>query len=415
MKLDALARDPLAAWLHLERYVNKGSPSGFSEVNRPPGAYDPRGLADSFQIPCVWLGNESVKGIGDWPPELPRDQQRSLAFLLHPAMTATEAVQRQLAGDRDGSVAGIALRVAPTASGRTVWVHDLSAPLHLKLHYPGVLGRVDRALPAIKAVAGWEISRDIVEAIDRGEAPNCLALLPETCARWWSPSLDPGTSIGLIARAASPYPQAVSGTYLIPVFALISRDSRAMDDAPLLAQLLDRATNPESLLIERILQPLVRAYCYLAFERGLLPELNAQNVLLEVSSDHIPLRLVLRDMSRVEKALHIRRGRGLSVSFLSAPYKCIDTTADPGLAMIRHSFSFDFKLGLYCLAELVDTAAAHGLDGARLDASVREYVERIAGPSLREYLPSGRRWYAHEKILLTEQRPYVARDNARFR
>ena len=154
----------------------------------------------------------------------------------------------------------------------------------------------------------------------------------------------------------------------------------------------------------------------MAFELGILPEINAQNILLEVSPDFLPTRIVLRDISRMEKNLHLRREKGLQTNFKSGSYKIIDTSINREFSEIRHSFSFDFKLSNYIIGELIDCCAKeYQFKPEYLDKLVKDLFEKMGSSNISRYFPHGNVWYSHDKILLTGDRPYIRNKNPRFR
>ena len=80
---------------------------------------------------------------------------------------------------------------------------------------------------------------------------------------------------------------------------------------------------------------------HLAFDLGLLPEVNAQDVLLEIDAAYRPTRVVFRDLMGVEKDLTIRHRLGQPTIFMSGSYKCIEREADPVLYYRRHNGTRD--------------------------------------------------------------------------
>src|SRR5205085_11443862 len=97
--------------------------------------------------------------------------------------------------------------VIPTASGRTVYCSSLDPPLYFKLHYDGILGRVDRKLPVKKAVAGFEISEELTKLWGNSLTSTHFSFLPEpfaiikTCT-----SNQIIEEIGCVLRNTVPYP-----------------------------------------------------------------------------------------------------------------------------------------------------------------------------------------------------------------
>lgn len=405
MLLSNLSVDPLAAWLHLERYVNRGSPSGFTAKYRPPGDYDPWGRRKAFDLPFYPVAKAEVTTRGRWPPGLTSQAYGTTSMPLHPMTVADRAVADALRESTSGKAPDL-VQASPTASGRTLWLHGTTPLVHLKLHYPGILGRVRRELSFFKAIAGYELSSEITQELERPSRAVSIAVLPEIAVRSWDcASLSSG--IAALVRDARPFPHSEDSRTCVPAFALWAPDRFAPEDPLLLLQLLGADDKPQEKLLEEFLFPIVDSYFYMVFGLGIMPELNAQNLLFELSPEGEVQRIVLRDLSRCEKLLHVRRDLGLRTQFESGDYKCVDLDEDEAFAQVRHSFSFDFKLSGYVLAEIVDAAAAGGIvEAAPIDAKLREYVdEGLRGKE--HFFPPGGAWYGHDRILLERERPYV--------
>jgi siderophore synthetase component len=326
-------------------------------------------------------------------------------ILVHPDMTSHNVLAR------DGVSVTLedSFRVVPTASSRTVQVLSATASDYIKLHYDGILGRVYRALPFQKAIAGIEITRDLEVAFSKGDLSQAIAFFPETGTRYMQvPGAPEGSGIGMIWRrnrlAGS---RAAMCKHVWPLFSLFSTDRLAPLDDPLLVQLIALSgQDPEQYLLENLLFPLVDFYFDLAVGRGLQIECNAQNVMVGLDDAFHIVVIAVRDLMRCEKDLPIRRRLGLSTDFDSAPYKCIDDGDD--LYAIRHSFSFDFKFSHYLAKPLVGAVVEHfGCDSERLVHSLREYVLSHVDRLPMGYFPSKRSWFKHDRILLTGERPYV--------
>jgi len=412
--LESIKENPYSAWLYLERYVNKGSPSGYTRKYHPPGEFDPQSNSEYFILSQYSIASSELITYGQIPNCLEVNCDENLSFFMHPIMTLYKDFFSWIGLQPNELSTYACFHASPTASGRTVWLHK-DQPIHLKFHYPGVLGRVNRELPFHKAIAGPELWFSIKPFLDTGKAPKTLSFLPEIAARIWYPPRGNIKSIGVIVRDARPYPNK-SKRCLIPFFALFSQDLKAPKDRLLIFQILDNANNPANMLFEYILKPLIESYTYLTFDLGILPEINAQNILLELSLDFLPTRIVLRDISRTEKNLDLRRKIGLQTNFKSGSYKTIDASINRELSEIRHSFSFDFKLSTYVIGELIDCCAKeYQFKPKYLDELVRELFEELGKYNISHYFPHGNVWYSHDKILLTNKRPYIQNKNPRFR
>ncbi len=381
----------LDRYLRFEQRVNPGSPSGFSTKYRPPPEYDPL-LVKSFLLPLVRMPASNLVQAGAIPESVPL---RDDIVALYP----TDRLGRQR-----GVPAG-EVTCYPTASGRTVVIVGVGGDeklWHVKLSYPGVLGRVYRELPWLKAAAGIENSRELQE---RG-AGAFLAFLPEVgCRGAWIES----ETTCFVLRDHVPWPRR-SGGELVPWFSLLAGDAGAASafEAVFGQASFERAWE--------LLESVLRGYFGWVFEFGLMPEINAQNLLVEAGSDG-GLRPVARDLGRAERLLHVRRRAALPDPQLSPAYKVIDADADISTAQKRHSFSFDFKLSKYVIAPFIKALEPHVEATTRLGDRARELTRDLiaADPDAARWFPAPRQSYGHERMLLTAERPYVDLGPALYR
>jgi hypothetical protein len=399
----------------MERYVNKGSPSGYTFIQTTSSQYAPLTGSEHFSLPYYSFPRTEVIVFGehtfDTGPLSPKND--SVPFPIHPDMINVFA-SRGIAEFSPERVDGY-LQVIPMANGRTVLTQCLLSPFYIKLHYEGVLGRVYRSLPREKAIAGPEISKEIEECIDKNLAPTSFAFLREPQARIKLCDSGGLREIGVTFREATPYPR-YAGRSLIPFFALFSCDRHNPSDPLLLAQILDLFRNPKEALVYEIIEPILQCYKFLTFDRGLIPEINAQNILLEIGQSGTPTRIVHRDLQGCHKDLVIRRSKGLPLHFDSSPYRCLDEKTD--FYYKRHSYCYDFRLGCHILDELVEFA----------DRSLKEQKSKLQreiailfhdisdGEDLAHFSPLDK-WYAYDKseTLLTSQTSYKELDDPKYR
>lgn len=379
---------------YLENFVNDRSPSGFDGAQRELKEWAP-GSGRRFTL----LQQEGA----DFSIESPLYGGAALTAdgvaLVHPVLLSN----RELAA-RDLSQSS--LRAVSTASGRTVQIEERIPLSFAKLHFPGVLGRVNRHLTIRKGVAGIEVSELMVAYVREIELD--LEVLPEVRLVGFAgqdDSWDQGSwcHVERVRLSSQDYMQGP----LVPCFAMFSRDQRNPEDEKLAVQLWRASGKPIDEWLMGLVLGIVKGYLSLVFERGLMPELNAQNLLFDVL-DPGQLRPVLRDMGRVEKLLHVDEGLDM---LLSAPYKVVDGRSDPAYARVRHSFSFDFKLCGYVIRPLV--AALTEVAGARAELAWRS-VQHACSEELdalgvaRQWLPRKREVMGHPAVILTGARPYVS-------
>jgi hypothetical protein len=403
-------REPLPALIHLERWCNDGSPSGLSfGANQVSPSYRPREGRTSFEASAFLVPWEAAEFHSAGPsPEL--------------TATVTSAAGAVLTLHPDNPVIPpgrptAPRRVVPTSSGRTVIVLD-PAPVHYaKLHYPGLLGRVPRELNAPRVAASIRMSAALDDAAECGMLTDSCAYLAESIGVL--ASVD-GAEHGVIYREFTPRHQGgpdpcAPAMPLIPFFALFSADSRAPDDPPLLITLLRLSGLSAAAALRSLLELVLESYGALAFAAGLVPEDHAQNLLLQLSPDLVPLRVVRRDLLDWYADLEIRRDRGLPADFS----RVLDTAADPERAFGGRSYAFDFRLGEYVLKPLVDCAVRYcGVDGGETERWIGERVHAIAarhGVDLHEYFhpydqtsrfgPGLEIWRAGRPLLIDGPRP----------
>lgn len=406
MLLESLVRRPLRGLQYLERYVNDGSPSGFTAINRTSQNTDPFGLTPHFNLSIVsgppsWFtifGNAPQWTVGAYNPN-----RRWL--LVHPDMVTASALTREhLSISLDESL------VVPTSSSRTVQFEPPAQPDYVKLHYANTLGRIKRDMPLRKLLAGLETSDMIRVAIEARGLPSSLLALPETGGTILTiPANDAKIEWGMAWRPFVPIgPGAQHVFHLWPFFSLFSIDRLASYDPPLIAQLLGMLAKPPiSFCVDEIVEPIVASYVALITTLGLQPEWNAQNLLLALDKSLRIVGIVMRDMTDVERDISIRTRLGLSVEFESMPYKCI-SDSDDELYRIRHSFAFDSKLSNYVLDPLARTLAQeYNLSVHEVRGAFRECVSEHIGTLPGDFFPADGCAYEHEKILLTGERPYV--------
>jgi hypothetical protein len=338
--------DILSRLMYLERNVNSGSPSGYTFKNQTSDATSPFGNNSTFSLPYVEVDKHSVVQVGTLPTILSMDSScEKIRLPVHPDFYELTC---DLLGDQLKGAGTIGL-CEPTSSGRTVLVRDNSSPsnsIFIKLHYPGKLGRFERGM----WLHNWIGSLEVSSELDRHSKsfPRALAFLPELGGCFIA-NVDNGRPWGVVFRSVQPKPDInllSCQISLIPCFSLIAKPPGC--SSYILASYLDGDFNLD-FFIERFIDPILRSYTYLALELGLIPEINAQNLLFEISEGDIMARVVLRDMNDIWKDFTVRSSKGMHNSF--SKYHSIDLVSDLDYFQKR-SFSYDFKLSIYVLLPL---------------------------------------------------------------
>lgn len=417
MKIETIESDPLRARCYLERYVNDGSPSGFTETHRVSPITDPFGLTPWFHPSCLQTKPSDVEDFGQVPILLPMEEQLGENwFIVHPDMIGhsdLDLFQVQVADN---------LRVTPTSSARTVQILGSTSLDYIKLHYDGLIGRIDRKLPYAKAISGPEISQHILDAIYEHRLPDSLCILHETGAKMLkigsSAAACPQRHWGLVWREGIPRGhRADQISYLIPLFSLWSFDRLQSYDPPILSQLCKLwRSHAYDNIYNGILAPILDSYFSLVLNLGFQIELNGQNVLAGFNSKWEPIAVVFRDTMGTEKDLTLRMQLGLSVDFKSSPYKVIRKEDGEDLYRIRHSFVFDFKVSTYVLDPIVKLASTvGGVDYNEVTSQLKVHTNKWVNKLPEDYFPTEGKWYKHDKTLLNNQRPYVAEFHPKYR
>ncbi len=390
--------------IYLENFVNQGSPSGFSSQGKVLGEF---AAGRILPIEIFLIKPNS--------PILEYSIQNIVinSSLQHGILAIHPLVMNQLDKDKNITEYEVLDKINAyvTASGRTVLAQIQDKYTFIKLHFPRVLGRVNRHLPLRKAIAGVEISNIIVECMKKKHLKD-VGILPEIkCCGTIQGGLD--DSISFIERSATIINNTCSDTssFLIPGFSLFSPDIKCPGDKLLIQQICEQfhIYKPRD-FYERIIHPLLVGYLKLTFEYGLMPEINAQNILYAIDLNKQLIYPVLRDMGRVEKLLYINSHLE---TLLSYPYKTIHEN-QRDYALKRHSFSFDFKLTQYVLQPLVESFCKT-TQNLNINSSIEIY--KYASETLntfdiaRLWLPKDRKVIGHPKILLTGERPYIEMGN----
>jgi len=375
MKLDAILTNPLSAWRYMERWVNDGSPSGFTKTNGPPSEFHPVFGHESFKISA--LSSREELSLGYWPnKEIPE------GAWAHPILTKKQTQT--------------ILNVTPTASGRTVW--PLNSFYHIKLSYPLILGRVKRKIPFRVAAAGYENSIYIAQIAKKCQKP--FQVLPEIAVRG---TVIDGEEHCCILREIKNITQG----YVIPIFSLLSIDKNIPNEKTLLNQILHHSNYSErdNFLKNEILIPLIDIFSFF-LEKGILPEFNGQNVLVSFNKNWTVKEFIIRDLSRSER-FHPNFPSDLLKH--SRKVKVLNRNSQAEYCAIRTSLAFDFKLSQYILKPI----AQYAQHPEKLKKEIAKYAQSILTLS---YFPKNRKWHTLKPVLLTNgEVPLLTHENPQWR
>jgi len=416
MLLQDVLTNPATTRQYVERYLNDGSPSGFTTDYTTSPETSPFGLTSWFHPYICVAPLDFCKTFGEIPiwAGAPFSELNNWV-IVHPDMSTNKIFRnRRISIYRDED-----LKVSPTASGRTVQIINKKNQDYIKLHYVGILGRVRRELPYKKAIAGPELSKIIMQAIDKKLIDPRLSLLPESGARILEiPLRGKKVEWGMVWRENAHYRNELDRTkYVFPAFSLFSFDRLAIHHYPILKQIIDHtAVDPEEFVMDRLISPMIKCYFDLVSKLGLQAEWNAQNLLVGFDESLLPCKFILRDIESIDKDLTMMDSLKIEHNFESYPFKCIFRSQYN--YTIKHSFMYDFKFGDYILDPLL--RLLHEYFGCDLDKSrdrvkeiAREYIDELPA----DFFPKGK-WFVFDRVLVDQRkskRPYLEIPNPKFR
>lgn len=442
MKIEEYTVNPLRAYIKAERYLNDGSPSGFSNVNTTSQETRPCSAVNSFCLrQLAFHDGIQVEVIGA-PHRASLAGVKTLSLLIHPDMVGHKLLNNVEATLLDD------IEVAPTASGRTVC--SLSDnPYFVKLAYPRCLGRLVRHLGRDKIVSACVVTRQLENVWKTGKANKRFSFLREDYGRvaflpLRKNEIEEGDRIpakeikagfyewGVLYREFTPYPYCDRQEYLIPFFALFGNEYvpgrnelQKNQDLPLVLQLYRKQRihkRIEDFLLEEIIFPLCDTYFDALILGGIELEAHAQNMLLSVDEDYNISRIVCRDLESA--------GRDATLmDYFQIPY---DKVTDYKFNYLRekeegqkypkwqitHSFMFDFKMGEYILSPLIRKCQQYYPDiipekiSGEIKKHNRQYVEKL--PS--GFFPPD--WCDYGKINFEQEdrkREYIWHGNPKYR
>jgi len=403
MLLYEIEKSPILAFDYLERQVNDGSKSGFTDIHNTSTQTNPF-YSDGYHIMKLVLKKNNIEcfGIPNCDNNLFGNDE---SIFIHPDW---------LLPQNNGIISKVgkveeSLWVIPTSSSRTV--HVDGSGVYIKLHYPGVIGRLNRKLGFQELISGIEITSILEEAHHNNKLPAYFGYMPESYGRLFR---DGQNEIGYIIREL---PETIKDYYLVPGFSLFSYDRNVPDAPQLLKQILERSNSPIEFFFEEICFRLIDIFFWCAFEEGLIPEMHSQNVVFAFNKEWKGEKIVLRDFESIDKDISIRRKLGKHTNFEEYQYKCI--SSDDKNYLKRHSFMYDHKLGEYLLDPLIECAAPllH-INTIDIRKNLKNYVREIYGNTIKNFFPSDGCWYKYPNIEIdrsTNERPFISMGSAVYR
>lgn len=384
-----IKNDPLKSYLYLERYVDVGSKtySPFADQTEAEYSYQPTNPSDTFELPCVIIPKEKVSIFLDDPSRHISNfyiREDDVLFPIHPEIFHDEQVPfiEELKKFQKTK----SLLVAPTASTRTVMTLKEDTPHFIKLHYPKRISRFHRRLRNNTIKNCLRVSQDLQNLTD-------IVYLPETIGVAYGSNKE---AWGFIIRECTPRPFQDDECFLIPMFALYSQDMNALNDPPLLIQLIQYCKeDPMTFVLNHIFKPIIRNWCLALTERGFLLEAHGQNTLLELNAKFYPSRIVYRDLD-IYVDREIRKKKGLHLNFSQSHM------IEPEKRRAIYSLKYDSFVGHHLfdyLASLLNRY--YNIDSNLIQKTCKEYFHNCL-PNALTYFSEKTFYYSNE--ILTENK-----------
>ena len=409
MNAHNLFDDGEKTYLYLERYVNSGSPSGFSERKTTSANTSPYTGVDQF--PLLEFNDEDLETINLGSPQPLFEKGVNYA---HP-----DSINSSILQQAKRKLDKTSFNVSPTAGGRTMFIRGHSQNGYLKLTYDtSRIGRVDRQLTLKLCQSSLEVTRSLKNGIDRKIFTPAFALLLESSSK--VSMLLTSQSVyewGVIFRESKPYPYRETRVQLVPGFSLFGIDRHRSNDESLINQFIHLSNSEPSAYLLHLLKMIVDCYWQVVINCAFHPEMHGQNCLFEVDESYRVTRLVMIDMQSVDKDIPLARHLGLNDKWESYPEACFDKNIY--FYDIRSSFIYDFKLGEYLLTPLIKSVAKrYTIDATSIANEIRSYVRSNYICKLpATYFPADGCWYDCDK---TEREPgqkrqYYPNANPKYR
>ena len=407
MLISQIQKAPSTSYDYMERLVNDGSPSGFTQVHNTSKGTNPL-YCEEFTVKKLYLAKKGqiiTRGKCGINDIVSLDEQ---FIYIHPDLlnlykNPTYSNILSFCNIEDG------LTVIPTSSSRTVRVKGTNR--FLKLHYPGVIGRLQRDLGELHLSFAVEITKVLNEAKQNGNMPYFFDFMPEYYGRVGKTN---NFEIGFLCREMPLYND--SKCY-IPAFSLFSSDHQNPNDDMLLVQLLqNHSDSPLSFLLNDICFPLIDSFFYCVFDLGLIPEMHSQNVVFLFNNEWRTKKVLLRDFESMDVDFSIREGLGLKDIEPCPNNKKLRVEKEYYLK--RHSFMFDHKLCEYLIDPLVKCAASTGIKEDNIIKFIKRYCIDKYGKQFRGFFPKDNRWYKYPNEEIdrsTSLRPYISMGLAKYR
>ena len=385
MQINDIEKNPKAALKYMERAVNDGSPTGLKFTNNVSLQTNPW-INDEIEL-CVFdYPNDFLFVIGEESEHI-QSIVGDNGIVIHPDFSFLF------------SNAGLSLirrfKGCPTSSSRTVFVDSINC--YIKLHYPGILGRVDKSLSKQDIINSIDVTNLLSCAVKRKKVSSLLAFFPEKSGRIGSWN---GLDFSFTIRSAEPFGNNTKSLrYIIPAFSLYGQDYNAPFDESILSQLIKLNTGVGKGYIEKLLIPIVDCYLSLLFYEGLQHEMHSQNFLLGFDENWDLCSIILRDIESIQKDLTIRKNMGITDLVKSYPSRCL--LRNQVNYAEKHSFMYDHKLFDFFIKPLVDKIETNSEKKEECYKRISSYVRKKYMDQINEYFPKNGKWYKFEDVIVS--------------
>lgn len=375
MKLKDLAS---SAYLYLERYVNQRNYSRFCNYSEVSEDFRPSSKKENFHMPFIPLDKSSI-GIVESPYldiQLAKllINSNEIKFFFHPDNVSLDDL---FITNLDSSkISNIS--VGPTASTRTILAEMDGRKFFIKTHLPKRISRFNRRLSATSIQHSIQVSDDLCSSV----LPPDIGFLPETFGVWQKKS-----GWGYLIRDIKPFPQVEEQRVLLPLFSLHSPDRFSYADEPLLVQLIkQKKADPIRYTLKNIILPIIRHWCLIAQERGILLESHGQNTLIELDNDKNITRIIYRDFQSLMIDTEVRKRKGLLNNFKN-DFKKHRIGIDSHFNRSQeYSLTYDYFVCHHGLEPIVQCLETYfQIDGSK----IRDAVKR----SFRRYFPDYKKFF----------------------
>lgn len=398
-------------YLNMERYLNDGSPSGFTQKNNTTEHYNPFSNCPYFKVRGFLISDTNVKCMdyGKKPDWVINNE-----IIVHPDYEKCFRTYRN-SSERI---------VIPTASARTVYSE--SEKKYLKLQYNRKIGRLERLFTPEKICNAIKISSILKEKFDKGIMPDDIFFMPETFGR----IIDFGENFeehletrywGMVIRDSLPYPMINNcEKRLIPAFSLFANNYKKTSTKSMIELLYDFRKqvdlDQKDFLIKKIIKPALKLYFEILLNTGFHIEAHAQNILylLSIEGSTIDIKgAVIRDFESFDKDLNIMNNLGIASMFDSITEN-VNDSLNSQRYIKRNSYLFDFKFGEYFLTPILEHCRKI-FPQVDVDMMIQEiksfnasYIKKLP----KNFFPE-KIWFSYAKVEFdrsTDERPWITND-----